>query len=290
MTQSLCAPIPVIDSIAPLAGRADAWLLDIWGVLHNGVRPFPPAVAACERFRAEGGRIVLLSNSPRPRDRVAAQLDGIGVSRQAYDGIISSGDATRLLMARTPGAAAYHLGPDRDRPIFEGIDVVLTAPDLADIVVCTGLFDDERETPEDYRGLLAGLAARRVTMICANPDLKVDRGGRMIWCAGGVAAAYEAMGGEVAYAGKPYPQVYEMAIGTIAGWMGRSPARERLLAIGDGVATDILGAARAGIASVYIASGVHVAAGEAIDQILLDRLFPASASRPVAAMSGLRWT
>lgn len=283
------AAIPIIESIAQLEGRADAWLLDIWGVLHDGAKPFAPAVAACERFRAAGGRIVLLSNSPRPAPRVVAQLDGIGVSRAAYDAIVSSGDATRLRLARSPGVRVLHVGPERDRPIFDGLDLTLAGPEQAEIVVCTGLTDDERETPEDYAELLAGLAARGVGMICANPDLKVERAGRMIWCAGGVAAAYERVGGGVVYAGKPYPEVYRMAAERIAELHGRAVASERLLAIGDGVMTDILGAARNGVASVYVASAVHVGAGERLDQALLARLFPSPSVRPIAAMTGLRW-
>lgn len=282
-------PIPILNSIAPLASRADAWLLDIWGVLHNGVAPFAAAVAACERFRAGGGRIVLLSNSPRPMRRVVAQLDGIGVSRGAYDAIVSSGDATQVLLARQPGAAVFHLGPDRDRPIFDGADVSLVDAERAALVVCTGLFDDERETPDDYRDVLARLAARRVVMICANPDLKIDRGGRIIWCAGGLAAAYAALGGEVLYAGKPYPQVYDMAAKMLADLAGRTIGTARLMAIGDGVATDILGATRAGIAAIFVASGVHVAAGEALEPALLDRLFPDPDGRPIAAMPALVW-
>jgi len=282
-------PIPVIESIADLAAQSDAWLLDVWGVLHNGVTPFATAVVACERFRASGGIVVLLSNSPRPCDRVAQQLDGIGVGRSAYDGIVSSGDATRVLVERSPGAAVFHLGPARDRPIFDTLDVRLTDAAGAALIVCTGLFDDEHETPDDYRDLLDGLAARRVPMICANPDLKVDRGGRIIWCAGGIAAAYEQAGGAVVYAGKPYPHVYEMASAMIAGLRGHPVATERLLAIGDGVGTDILGACRAGIAAVYIASGIHVADGETLDSALLDKLFVLPEARPVAAMSGLRW-
>lgn len=283
------AEIPVIESIAPLAGRADAWLLDIWGVLHDGAKPFASAVAACQQFRAAGGCIVLLSNSPRPAPRVIAQLDGIGVSRAAYDAIVSSGDATRLILARSPGVRVLHVGPERDRPIFDGLDVRLAGPEQAELVVCTGLTDDERETPEDYAGLLTGLAARHVGMICANPDLKVERAGRMIWCAGGVAEAYERLGGEVVYAGKPYPEVYRLAAERIAGLRGGAVASERLLAIGDGVMTDILGAARNAIASVYVASAVHVGAGERLDQALLARLFPEPSVRPIAAMTSLRW-
>ncbi|MEW5962762.1 MAG: TIGR01459 family HAD-type hydrolase [Pseudomonadota bacterium] len=283
------APIPVLETIAPLAGRADAWLLDIWGVLHDGAKPFAPAVAACERFRASGGHIVLLSNSPRPAPRVVAQLDGIGVARAAYDAIVSSGDATRLALAHRPGVSVLHVGPERDRPIFDGLDLTLAEADAAELVVCTGLADDERETPDDYAELLGRLAARDVPMICANPDLKVERAGRMIWCAGGVAAGYERLGGSVLYAGKPYPEVYRMAAERIAELHGAAVPSERLLAIGDGVATDILGAARAGIASVYIASAVHVGAGERLDDALLERLFPSPTGRPLAAMTGLRW-
>lgn len=283
------APIPVVSSIAPLAAHTAAWLADIWGVMHNGVRQFEAACHACERFRAGGGTVLLLSNAPRPADGVVQQLDRIGVPRQAYDAIISSGDAARTFITELGGRLVFHLGPERDLPLYTGLDVRRVAAEAAEVVVCTGLFDDEVETPDDYAALLRDFAARRLPMICANPDLTVERGGKIVSCAGAVAAAYEAIGGAVRYAGKPHLPVYDLAFATIARLRGGTAAKDKVLAIGDGIRTDIAGAAAAGVASVYIASAVHMEAGAALDAAALDRLFPDPAVRPVAAMTGLRW-
>jgi len=281
------APIPLIDSIAPLAETTTAWLVDIWGVMHDGVRPFAPACAACERFRERGGLIVLVSNSPRPYDGVAAQLDRIGVPRASFDAIISSGDVARTLIASYTGRAVVHLGPARDLPIFAGIDVERVGPERAEAIVCTGLFDDERETPDDYAATLRACAARSLPMICANPDVTVERAGRLIYCAGALARAYERLGGEVAYAGKPFLPIYELAFTTLERMRPGSGDRSRLLAIGDGVHTDIAGADAAGVRSLFVASGVHVAAE--LDAAALEALFPPGTPRPIAAMTALVW-
>jgi HAD superfamily hydrolase (TIGR01459 family) len=281
---------PILTSISPLAGQYDAWLADVWGVIHNGVAPFAPACDACARFRLQGGTVVLLSNAPRPAASVAAQLDRIGVPRFAYDAIVSSGDAARPFMAALGPAPVYHLGPERDLGLYDGLALVRVADiGAASAIICTGLFDDEAETPDDYRETLAGAQARGLPMICANPDLKVERGGRMVYCAGAVAAAYESMGGSVQYAGKPHLPIYDVAFATIGKLRGSPVARERILAIGDGPATDIAGAAVAGVPSVYIASSVAMGEGEALDDGTLARLFPAAAGAPIAAMTGLAW-
>ncbi len=282
------ATIPILKGIAPLAPGTRAWLVDLWGVLHNGVAPFAPAVAACCRYRREGGLVLLLSNAPRPWQSVAAQLDRIGVTREAWDAIVSSGDAARALIARLGRAAVFHLGPERDLALYEGLDVHRVPAESAEAVVCTGLFDDETETPEDYVALLAGFRARELPMICANPDLSVERGDRIVHCAGALAQAYARIGGEVAYAGKPYLPVYDMAFAALARREGRPLAKETVLAIGDGIRTDIEGAAAAGVRAVYVASGVHAGA-DTLDADLLARLFPEGAARPVAAMAALAW-
>lgn len=281
--------IPVVATIAPLARSSRAWLTDIWGVMHNGVLPFASAVAACEAFRAAGGTVLLLSNAPRPAASVAAQLDRIGVARSAWDAIISSGDATRALLTEAPSAPLYHLGPDRDLPLYDGLGVDLADETSARVVVCTGLFDDETETPDDYAPLLTRFRAHGCPMICANPDLTVERGGKLVYCAGAIAAAYETMGGVVTYAGKPHLPIYDMALSWLAAQRGGDLSKAEVLAIGDGLRTDILGAARAGIRSVYIASGVHMPAGAALDATTLADLFPDPAVRPVAAMPALEW-
>jgi HAD superfamily hydrolase (TIGR01459 family) len=209
------APIPLLDSIAALVDETAGWLVDIWGVMHDGVRPFADACDACQRFRQRGGLVVLVSNSPRPRASVAAQLERIGVPRSSWDAIVSSGDVARALITAYAGRAIVHVGPERDLPIFAGIDVERGGPDRAEAVVCTGLFDDERETPDDYAKLLSTCVARGLPMICANPDIAVERGGRLIYCAGAIAREYERFGGKVAYAGKPYPPIYQLAFETL---------------------------------------------------------------------------
>ncbi|MFA5949077.1 MAG: TIGR01459 family HAD-type hydrolase [Hyphomicrobium sp.] len=280
-------PLPILSSIAGLASGREAWLTDIWGVMHNGVTPFLAAADACARFRAAGGLVLLLSNAPRPAPSVIAQLDRIGVPRQAWDAILTSGDAARALVSAFGPRSVFHLGPDRDLALYEDLDVRLADAATAEAISCTGLFEDEVESPDDYADLLADFATRRLPMVCANPDLTVERGSKIIPCAGALATAYEKLGGSVTYAGKPYLPVYDQAIAKLAELKGRHIERASILAIGDGIRTDISGAAAAGIDSVFIASGVHVAGGLESDG--LARLFPNPAVRPIAAMSGLVW-
>ena len=258
---------------------ADVWFLDIWGVLHNGVRPYAGAVSACTAFRKGGGKVILVSNSPRPREGVARQLDSVGVPREAYDAILTSGDVSRALIARHKGEAVFHLGPERDLPVYDGTGVTLTEASQAKAVVCTGLFDDETETPENYRVLLDDFRAHDLDMICVNPDIKVERGARIIYCAGALAEAYEGIGGRVHYAGKPYAPIYEAAFALSSELAGRAVSKDRILAIGDGVKTDIAGALQAGIAAVYVASAVHVKSGETVADAA-SRLFPDACETP----------
>jgi HAD superfamily hydrolase (TIGR01459 family) len=280
-------PIPILSSITGLATGRDAWLTDIWGVMHNGVEPFASASDACTRFRLAGGTVVLLSNAPRPAADVAAQLDRIGVPRFAWDAILTSGDAARALVGAYAGKPVFALGPERDLSLYDGLGVTLSEAAGAEAISCTGLFDDEIETPDDYTELLAGFAARGLPMVCANPDLTVERGSSIIYCAGALAVAYEKLGGSVAYAGKPYLPVYSMAFAMIEKLKGQAVPRDRILAIGDGIRTDIQGAAAAGLDSVFIASGVHVPGG--LTSEALTDLFPDPAGRPIAAMPSLIW-
>lgn len=290
------AEIPVLSSIKELGSRYAAWLVDIWGVMHNGRRAFPGAVAATRAFRAQGGIVVLLSNSPRPSPSVQEQLRHLGVPGDAYDVTVTSGDLTRHELGKHKGAAVYHLGPERDRPIFHGLDVKLGRQEDAELVVCSGLFDDETETPDDYIDLLRGLAARKLPMICANPDHLVERGDQLVYCAGALASLYEREGGSVIYAGKPYAPIYLLALETIGALAGRDVKRSDVLAIGDGVNTDIAGAASLGIDSVFVASGLHVpsnsggeASAETLDGRHLAELFAAAKGRPLGAMRALVW-
>ena len=281
--------IPVIDAIAPLGKGYAAWLVDIWGVMHNGVRAFPPAVEATRRYREQGGIVILLSNSPRPSEPLQRQLTSLGVSEESYDATVSSGDLTRHELAKHEGARIFHLGPERDLPIFKDLDLTRVDAKDAELVVCTGLFNDETETPEDYEVLLRELAGRKLTMLCANPDHLVERGHNLVYCAGALAQIYEEIGGKVIYAGKPYAPIYELAEETIAGIAGRKVARSEILAIGDGIRTDMAGAAEFGLDAVFVASGLHVGfGGEGLDDLRLAELFEGPKA-PRAAMPALAW-
>ncbi len=284
--------IPIIDSVRDLAPRYDAWLCDIWGVVHNGLEASPGACKALESYRDAGGIVMLISNSPRPRHKVIEQMDGLGVPRSAYDGAITSGDATRRLLRAQEGQAVYHVGPERDLPIFDGIDVRRTDPASAALVLCSGLFDDMTETPADYTDLFADLRTRNLPMICANPDIQVEKGERLIYCAGSLAQAYEAAGGEVVYAGKPHRPIYDQALAMIAELADAAVPNARVLAIGDGPKTDMVGAGQAGLDALFVASGLHLqghGAGATIDDALLTDLFADIAMRPVAAQTRLNW-
>lgn len=283
--------IPVVDHIAPLARNYRSWFCDVWGVVHNGVSPHESAVEACKSYRENGGTVILLSNSPRHGDGVAAQLDEIGVGREAYDALVTSGDVARAQMMRRGGERVFLLGPERDRPMLAGLDIQLTGPEDAQVVLCTGLFDDEIETPDDYRQLFIRLRALDMPMICANPDLMVERGDRLIYCAGALAAAYAETGGEVIYTGKPHPPIYQLARERLRSVAGDIPDAA-ILAIGDGVKTDIAGAFNEGLDCVFVASGLHVQgvhSAEALDRSAIAPLFAGSPARPLAAMKRLRW-
>jgi HAD superfamily hydrolase (TIGR01459 family) len=286
----LSAPaIPILSSIAPLFHNRKALLVDIWGVMHNGAAPFTGAASACQTFRKGGGVVLLLSNAPRPAPSVADQLRRIGVSAEAYDGILTSGDACRDMIAALGARPVYHLGPDRDRTLFEDTFAgQLVDANKADAIVCTGLFDDETETPEDYRDRLLALADRSVEMICANPDVQVERNGKLIYCAGAVANLYAQLGGDVRFAGKPYAPIYQLAKRRLSDLAGKAISNPDMLAIGDGVHTDILGAGQAGIDAVFIASAVHVRSQSLTPEDLAS-VFNAAPHPPIAAMQTLAW-
>ncbi len=283
-------PVPILQNIGSLARRYDAWLCDIWGVIHNGVSYFADAIDACQKFRASGGTVILMTNAPRPAHFVADQLAAMRIPRDCYDDIVSSGDVTRSLLEQRAGQAVYHIGPERDAPMLDGLDLSRAELDEADFILNSGPFHDETETPKDYEDLLSELAARRLPMICANPDLMVERGGKLVYCAGALAELYSQLGGQVIYAGKPYGPIYERAAIIIGEQRGNIPDKTKILAIGDGVKTDIKGAADFGIDSVFIASAVHVeTSGNGLEPDALAPLFSGNSSRPVAALEKLRW-
>ena len=284
--------IPLLPSISVLAPDYDAWLCDIWGVMHNGKQAFAAASETCKRYREGGGTVVLLSNSPRPGHGVIEQLDAIGVCKDAWDAVVTSGDVTRGLLRQNQDKQLFHLGPDRDKGIFAGLDLTFAAPGEAELVICSGLYDDESETPDDYAGLLRELTGRDLPMICANPDLMVERGETLVYCAGALAAEYETLGGTVIYAGKPHPPIYERAFARISELRGEAVPKKRVIAIGDGLKTDMAGAARAGIDSLFVASGLHVTgAGRdgTADAVAITKLFSGAENIPVAAQSRLKW-
>jgi HAD superfamily hydrolase (TIGR01450 family) len=246
-----------IQTLGEITDGFDVILSDVWGVLHNGVSAFPDAAIALRSAREAGKTVVLITNSPRPAPGVIAQLRVLGVPDEAYDRIVTSGDVTRGLIAEGP-RKVFLLGPQRDMPLLEGLDVEVVGEADADSVVCTGFFDDETETPEDYTEMLKGFIARNVPMICANPDLVVERGERIIPCAGAMAAYYEQLGGEVRIAGKPHAPIYEACLAAAKEVRGAF-AKDRVLAIGDGMPTDVKGAIASGLNLLYISGGIHAA-------------------------------
>lgn len=256
----------LIDSLAAIAPRYDAVFCDLWGCLHNGKTAFPAAVAALRAFKAQGGTVLLLTNSPRPATSVEAQIAGLNVPRDAWDAIVSSGDAAQIgLFSGAVGKRVHHIGAPKDMPFFTDI-----APDLAPLaaqhpvtlvplaeaegVVCTGLKDDTTETPEDYRATLLQMKANGLPMLCANPDLIVDLGPRRLYCAGALAAAYEDMGGTALYFGKPHPPIYDLARRRLSALTGNDDPR--ILCIGDGVNTDVQGGLAEGLDTLFVTAGI----------------------------------
>lgn len=278
---------PIIPGIGEIAENFDAWICDIWGVLHNGVATYAPALDACRRFRNQGGTIILVSNAPRPGASVLRQFETLGIGDDVYDRILTSGDVTRAIIAAMPGTRTLHIGPERDHALFDGLDLPRVAADDATFILCSGLFDDTTETPADYTARLTRLAARRLPMLCANPDIKVDRGGTIVYCAGAIAAHYAELGGPVTYAGKPHAPIYDRAFADIGELRGHRPEKRRVLAIGDGVHTDIEGGVAYGIPTLYVPSAIHL--DTPLDAAALGRLFPGSAMRPTWAAPCLAW-
>ena len=285
-TVAVTAPPPAIEWFAAFlrAGeerRYDLLLCDVWGVVHDGVRAIRPSVEALVAAREAGARVVLITNSPRPNDGVVGQLRDLGVPDAAYDAIVTSGDVTRGLMRAGP-KLAFHLGPERDMPLYDGTGVRSVPEREAEVVVCTGYFDDETETPDDYAPMLQRFGERNLPMIVANPDIVVERGDRLIWCAGALGRDYAAMGGEVRIAGKPHPPIYEAAVALGAEAMGRKPDPARILAIGDGMPTDIRGAVDRGLDVLFVAGGIHSGeyGGERIDPGGVGRFLAANGAGP----------
>ncbi|AZO08500.1 MULTISPECIES: TIGR01459 family HAD-type hydrolase [unclassified Mesorhizobium] len=280
----------IIASLDGLTGGYAAILCDVWGVVHNGEWHFPASAEALANARAANVPVVLITNSPRRSADVIAQMDAIGVPATAYDRVVTSGDVTRDLIAEGP-RKIFHIGPDRDFNLYDGLDVELVEEFEASGIVCTGPFDDEVDKPEDYAELLLRLRARNLPFICANPDILVERGERIIWCAGAIARDYAQLGGRTLIAGKPFAPIYNLAMKEVAGLLGRSVERSSVLAIGDGMMTDVKGAADNGFDVLYVSGGIHARDyGDALrpDPARLAGFLEKHGYRPVAVIPRLQ--
>ena len=248
---------PRIGGLSEIAGRYRYVLCDAWGVLHNGIRAYPAAVDALIRARKAGLTVFVLTNAPRPKAQVATQFERFGVDPAAYDDIVTSGDSAREYLAGRAGAKAFFIGPDRDRTVFEGTGVSLCEDAEAGLIACAGLFDDERETPDDYVERMRDWVARGLPFVCANPDKVVERGDRIVWCAGALAQQYAALGGETIVLGKPHAPIYATAMRRFAEFTGAEIDPATVLAIGDAAETDIRGANDAGLDVLFVTAGIH---------------------------------
>ena len=254
----------MIDSLAAIAARYDVLLCDLWGCVHDGQRAWPEAIAALQAFRTGGGTVVLMTNAPRPAHAVERGFDRLGIPSDAWDMIVSSGDAAQEGMAAgAVGQRVWHLGPEKDYRFFTDLPEGLTAPErvsfeAAEGIVCTGPFDEINEHPDDYRGRFLAAKARGLKLLCANPDIVVDLGHQRIWCAGALAALYTEMGGESLYFGKPHAPIYTLARRKLA-QVGIEAGADEILVIGDGIDTDIRGGVGEGLDTLFITGGLEAA-------------------------------
>jgi HAD superfamily hydrolase (TIGR01459 family) len=279
-----------IAGLSEIAGEYDALICDVWGVLHDGCRTFPAACDALKKFREACGRVVLLTNAPRPPADVMRQLQGLGMPEGCVDAIVSSGGASRDDIAARAATAKVtgskvklmHIGPERDMPIYLGLDVALCGPDEADVVLLSGLDDHDTDTPEMYRERLERILAHDLTVICANPDILVPINGKNVYCAGAVAKLYEDMGGKVIYYGKPKPPIYRMALAA-------AQSQKRVLAVGDALETDIEGAHLAGLDVLFVAGGLHAAEVGVLTKESLAAFFANKQTSVVAGIDLLGW-
>src|SRR5246127_3295685 len=277
------------ERLRDLVGDVDVLLSDIWGVVHNGLVAFPEACEALQNFRQRGGTVILITNAPRPADSVQRQLRKLGVADETYDAIVSSGDLTRLYVAEHPGSKMFWLGPERDNSIYRGLDATTVPLEQADYIGSTGLYDDETETPEDYRGMMLKARERKLTLICANPDIVVERGDRLIYCAGAIAELYRELGGEVIFYGKPHRPIYERAMLLAGERQGHQIDRKKVLAIGDSVRTDLTGAREFGIDCLFVTRGIHSEEFEGLDQLDPASVMELFGHPPKALMRELKW-
>jgi HAD superfamily hydrolase (TIGR01459 family) len=289
-----------ISGLSEISDRYDAILCDIWGVLHNGVASFALASEALASFRRRGGVVVLITNAPRPSPPVRRQVLRLGVPAEAFDAVVTSGDVTIGLIEERTGDPVLHVGPARDLSLFDAVAEAtgrqpkLVSLEDAQYALCTGLRNDETEMLDDYEPELRALASRDMTMICANPDIVIHRGENLIYCAGALARRYEELGGPVIYAGKPHARIYDWALTLAERARGAPLSKDRVVAIGDGMKTDIAGASRAGLDALLVTQGIHRLSlhnetpASRADPVELQRLYDEYGTWPVAAMSVLR--
>ena len=291
MPQTSYAP-PVIEGLSTLASDFDVILCDVWGVLHNGVEAYPEAADALRRFRTRGGTVILISNAPRPHRAVERRLAQLGVAREAFDDLVTSGDLTREVVASRPGVPLFHMGPERDFHLFEALDAPRVAANEAQYFLCTGPMPEDVRSADPFRELLSGFASRGVEFVCANPDLVVERGDELVLCAGSLAALYESLGGKVLYAGKPHRPIYELAFAKAGKRRGRQVSPARVLAIGDAPRTDIAGAHAIGARSLLVGKGIHakeLMPKGVLLRAALERLLADAPGQPDAVIGELRW-
>ena len=285
-----------LSGFAPLAARYDGFVLDLWGVIHDGVNAFPHAVDTLRRLKAAGKRTLLLSNVPRPNDAVMTMMNRMGIDESLYTGILTSGEAVRRALRNPPdlwwtqlGTRVFHLGPDRDKPVLAGLPLTVAAtPAEADFVLNTG--PDDHRNPSDmneFEPMLAECARHRLKMICANPDLEVIRGGVRVLCAGALAVRYTELGGDVRSLGKPDPAIYQPVLDQL----GLAP--DRVLAVGDSLRTDIAGAVGVGLAACWVLDGIHGAGFKRTDGGFDTALAEAAAREagvaPIATLPRFGW-
>lgn len=288
----MTSPARALAGFSEIARNYDAALCDVWGVVHNGVIAHPSAVEALVTYRRQGGRVIFITNAPRPSGPIIDLLDRLGVGREAYDGIVSSGDATRAMIAPYRGRVIHHVGPpSEDDALYEGLGVIRGAAADAEAVVVTDL-DTDDDTPEMYQERAAYWLSRGLPMICANPDRVVEHGERLVYCGGALGDLYEAMGGKVLMAGKPYRPIYDEALRLAEPAVGRPLERSRIIGIGDALRTDAMGASQFGIDLLFITGSIHAGdlhGAQGVDpQAVADLLAP-SGARLAGFLQRLAW-
>lgn len=287
----MTAPTP-ISGLSAVSDRYDVLLSDVWGVIHNGRESFKAACDALAKWRAEKGPVILISNAPRPSAAVLSQLDELGVPREAWSAFITSGDATRILLGGHAPGPAWTIGPERDGTLYEGLGLDFAGPEAAAFISVTGPYDDEVEGPEDYRERFVAAAARKLPLICANPDIVVQRGDKLIYCGGALAQLYGELGGEVIMAGKPHAPIYDLCLAEAQMLLGRPIDRSRVLCIGDAVVTDAKGANDQGLDVLFVATGIHGAetiGPNGLDARAVEQLLAKDGVTATYAIADLAW-